>query len=115
MANLWQELQDGSGEQRANGKSDEKGERVFHIARLHQGHDEDSGEGEQIDDCDAQERKTPHQRFEWQEGWMEEEDVTLKHAHVIFLPKIQKYANCEKGSFKGQKPEMGTTALTNTN
>lgn len=64
MANLWQELQDGSGVQRANGKSDEKDEQVFHIARLHEGNDEDSGEGEGIDHCHAQESKAPHWRFE---------------------------------------------------
>lgn len=60
MANLWQELQDGSGVQCANGKSDEKDERIFHIARLHERHDEDSGEGEDIDHCHTQERKAPH-------------------------------------------------------
>lgn len=60
MANLWQELQDGIGVQRANGKSDEKDEHVFHIACLHQGHDEDSSESEGIDHCHTQERKAPH-------------------------------------------------------
>lgn len=64
MANLWQELQDGSGEQRANGKSDEKGEHVLHIASLHERHDENSGEGEGIDHCHTQERKAPHWWFE---------------------------------------------------
>lgn len=51
MSNLWQQLQDGSGEQRANGKRDEIGECVFPKARLHQGHDENSGQGGDIDDC----------------------------------------------------------------
>lgn len=64
MANLWQELQDGSGVQRANGKSDEKGECVLPIVRLHERHDEDSGEGEGIDHCHTQERKAPHWGFE---------------------------------------------------
>lgn len=60
MSNLWQQLQDGSGEQRANGKRDEKGECIFPIARLRQGHEEDSGQGRDIDDCHTQERKTPN-------------------------------------------------------
>jgi len=60
MANLRQELKDGSGEQSANSKSDEKGERLFHVACLHQRHDEDSGEGEGIDHCHTQERITPN-------------------------------------------------------
>lgn len=64
MSNLWQELQDGSGEQRANGKSDEKDQHVLHIASLHERHDEDSSEGEGIDHCHAQERKAPHWHFE---------------------------------------------------
>lgn len=51
MSNLWQELQDGSGVQRANGKSDEKDQHVLHIASLHERHDEDSSEGEGIDHC----------------------------------------------------------------
>lgn len=62
VANLWQELQDGGGEQRADGEGDEKGERVFHVARLQQGNDEDSGEGEGIDHRHTQEREAPHWR-----------------------------------------------------
>lgn len=66
MSNLWQKLQDGSGEQRANCKSDEKGERILHIACLHERNDEDSGEGEGIDHGHTQERKAPH--WEWEGG-----------------------------------------------
>ena len=64
MSNLWQQLQDGSGVQRANSKSDEKGEHTRHVARLHEGHDEDSSEGEDIDHCHTQERKAPNWWFE---------------------------------------------------
>lgn len=78
MANLWQELQDGSGVQCANGKSDEKGEHILHIVCLHERHDEDSGEWEGTDHCHTQERKAPHWWFEWEEGWLEEESTTLK-------------------------------------
>lgn len=60
MANLRQQLQDGSGEECANGKSDEKAEHVFHIARLQQRHNEESSEGEGTDQRHAQERKAPH-------------------------------------------------------
>lgn len=60
MSNLWQKLQDGSGEQRANCKRDEKGERILHIACLDERNDEDSSEGEGIDHGHTQERKTPH-------------------------------------------------------
>ena len=60
MANLWQELQDGGGEQRADGESDEKDDGVFHKACLQQRHAEDSGEGEGIDQRHAQEREAPH-------------------------------------------------------
>lgn len=91
MANLWQELQHGSGEQCANGKSDEKGESVLHITRLHERHDEDSSEGEGIDHRHTQERKAPHWWFERQERWMEEEGATLKqtamHPCVAMLAK----------------------------
>lgn len=66
MANLWQQLQDRSGVQRANGKSDEKAECVFHIACLHQRHDEYSSEGEGTDHCHTQERKAPH--WGWSDG-----------------------------------------------
>lgn len=60
MTNLWHQLQDGSGVQCANSKSDEKAEHVFHKARLQQRHDADSSEGEGIDHCHTQERKAPH-------------------------------------------------------
>lgn len=66
MSNLWQQLQDGSGVQRADSNSDEKDDRMFRVAHLQQRHDEDSGEGEDIDHCHAQERKAPHWRSEWQ-------------------------------------------------
>lgn len=82
MANLWQELQDGSGVQCANCKSDEKDECVFHKARLHQWHDDNSGEGEGIDHRHTQERKAPHWGSKGWEGWMEEEEVKLKQNAV---------------------------------
>ena len=62
MANLGQELQDGGGEQRADGESHEIGEHVLHEARLHQRHDQDAGEGEGADHRHAHNRETPHWR-----------------------------------------------------
>lgn len=90
MSNLWQKLQDGSGEQRANCKSDEKGERILHIACLHERNDEDSGEGEGIDHGHTQERKAPH--WGWEGGvqckdWIEVKGTALLWDNAAQLQK----------------------------
>lgn len=60
LANLRYELEDGCGEERANGQSDEKVQRIFHAIRLHQRYDGNSGERAGIDHGHTQKRKTPH-------------------------------------------------------
>lgn len=82
MSNLWQKLQDGSGEQRANCKCDEKGKCILHIACLHERNDEDSGEGEGIDHGHTQERKAPH----WRQGRVMQckELIEVKRAKLLW-------------------------------
>lgn len=70
-SNLRQQLQDGSGVERTDGKGDEKAENVFHELGLQQRNDEDSGEGEDTDQRHTQEGKTPN--WSWTKRSVREE------------------------------------------